>query len=448
MPLVHDRPAAVRSEAPKEVKPRNKFKPLFWLAFVATILQTGLLFLALFEPGLEYAIAKAPGMPLTSSKYVQTLEVLTGAQVYRHFTAEVLTNGENYYPAEVAAIRGAQRSINIEAYIFSKGRVTQEVVQALTERARAGVKVNLLIDAIGSASYSEDNVRELKQAGGRIAWYHPLRWYTWPRMNNRTHRELTVVDGKLAFIGGAGYADHWRYEDKGHPRWRDTMVRVEGDAVSGLQATFAENWLEAHGEILMGDEYFPFPPGTGVTTGLVVSSSPTSGRSTQARVLFQTLLASAKHKILMTTPYFLPDEGIRGELERAIKERGVRVDIVVPGMKSDHIVTRSSSRRLYGELLLAGARIYEYQPTMIHCKSLVVDGQWAVVGSTNMDPRSFGLNDEVNLAVLDNGMANRIEQDFWQDVSKSHEINYEEWKKRPVYERVTEWFGALIERQQ
>jgi cardiolipin synthase len=226
------------------------------------------------------------------------------------------------------------------------------------------------------------------------------------------------------------------------------MVRVEGEAVTGLQSIFAENWLESSGEILTGYEYFPFPKAATRTTAMVVGSAPTTGKSTNARVLFQTLLSSANKTIYITTPYFLPDRSATAELTRAVKERKVDVRIVVPGHHNDHLMTRRSSRRLYGPLLEAGAKIYEYQPAMIHTKSLVIDGLWGIVGSTNFDSRSFGINDEVNLAVLDPAFAKRLEQDFMNDVSQSREITFEQWKKRPHIERAHEWVGSLLERQQ
>jgi cardiolipin synthase len=426
------------------------FRGLFWVSMVALVLQSGLLFLALFEPGLPYTITKAPAEALDSHEFTWVLSALTRGATRHYDKIELLTNGEVYYPAELDAIRQAKRSINLEAYIFEEGDVTNRFIEALTARARAGVKVNLLLDAIGSASFSKRDVRELLRAGGRLAWYHPIRWHTWPRINNRTHRELLIIDGKVGFVGGSGWADHWMHSKKDHPRWRDTMVRVDGEGVvAGLQATFAENWLEASGEILTGREYFPVPrPVSDGNRALVVGSSPGAGRSTEGRVLFQTLLASARARVYITTPYFLPDSSIRGELIRAVKERGVEVRIVVPGHKSDHAVTRNSSRRLYGDLLLAGAKIYEYQPAMIHTKSLIVDSLWSVVGSTNMDSRSFHLNDEVNLAVANTELAAKLERDFEMDVSRSKEIRYEEWRKRPMIERAQEWFGSLYERQQ
>jgi cardiolipin synthase len=418
------------------------------VAIIAIAAQALLLFLALFEPGLDYKLASPRTAPLDSDEFRRTLEALTDAHLTRRNRVEVFTNGENYYEAELAAVRAARASVNLEAYIFQKGRVADDFIAALAERARAGVRVNLVLDAIGSFASWESYFEELRAAGGRVAWYHPLRWYTLPRVNNRTHRELIIIDGRVGFIGGSGVADHWRYARPGHPRWRDTMCRVEGEAVANMQATFVENWLEASGEILSGPEYFPEIEADGATRALVVNSSPTMGRSTRARILYQMLLAAAQRRILITTPYFLPDRSVRAELVRAVSERGVEVKIIVPGKRSDHALTRNSSRRLYGDLLRAGAQIHEYQPAMIHAKTLVIDDCWTVVGSTNMDNRSFGLNDEVNLAAFDEELAARVTADFRQDLTQSRAVSYDEWRHRSVFERAHELFGWLLERQQ
>ena len=425
-----------------------KSKGFFWLAMVAIAFLAGILFLALFEPGLEYTISKVPQPDLGSDLFLRTLEALANAQEYPNTKVEVLANGEVFYEAELEAIRNARRSVNLEAFIFQKGELTGKFLRALTERARAGVRVNLVIDAIGALNTEIGYFEGLRKAGGNVNWYHPVRWYSWPRINNRTHRELLIIDGRVGFIGGAGFADHWYKDIDGERRWRDSMYRVEGEAVGRMQATFAENWVEASGEILMGPAYFPFIPAEGKALAMVVDSTPSAGRSTRARMLFQVLLAAANKSIHITTPYFLPDDSMRDEIIRAIKERGVEVDIVVPGQANDQLLTRRTSRRLYGELLEAGARIYEYQPSMMHAKSLVIDRVWTVVGSTNFDPRSFALNDEVNLAVYDPEFAERMEADFIRDVKASRPISLEEWRNRPLWELTHEWFGALLERQQ
>ncbi|HJZ11038.1 MAG TPA: phospholipase D-like domain-containing protein, partial [Acidobacteriota bacterium] len=362
---------------------------------------------------------------------------------------EVLTNGEVFYEAQLEAIRNARSSINLEAYIFQRGKVTRRFVEALAERARAGVKVNMVLDAIGCFLTTRKFFKELSDAGGRVEWYHPFRWYNLPRLNNRTHRELLIIDGEIGFTGGAGFADHWLHNKRKHRRWRDSMFRVRGGAVKSLQSVFAENWLEASGEILTGARYFPVqkeqPYGM---MALVVSSAPSMGRSTRARVLFQTLLATASKSIYITSPYFLPDKSVREELKKAIKIRQVEVKIITPGRHSDHLLTRRSSRRLYGELLRAGASIYEYRPTMIHTKSMIVDGVWSVVGTTNFDNRSFGLNDEVNLVVYDEVLTGRLQEDFAKDLAESHRVSYQQWKHRNLFERFHEWFGWILERQQ
>jgi cardiolipin synthase len=226
------------------------------------------------------------------------------------------------------------------------------------------------------------------------------------------------------------------------------MMRVEGDAVPNLQATFAENWLTSSGELMAGEAYFPQIRCAGETVAMVINSTPTAGGSTRARMLFQLLLASAQKTISITTPYFLPDKSLTRELCRAIEERGVRVRILTPGRKSDHIFTRSTSRGGYGPLLQAGAEVYEYQPAMIHAKVLCVDGRWSVVGSTNFDNRSFGINDEVNLAVNDAGFAERLGRDFIADLKESRRISLQDWRHRPITERVPELLGWIFERQQ
>jgi cardiolipin synthase len=418
------------------------------IALIAITAQSFLIFVALFGPGHRYHIRKAAVFDLESEDYVRMLEALADAKIYENNSVEVLTNGENFYEAELAAIRNARRSINLEAYIFQRGAVSARFIKAMAERARAGVRVNVVLDSIGSFASTRGYFRELLDAGGCLEYYHPVKWYTWPRINNRTHRELLIVDGETGFVGGAGVADHWLKGTKKHPRWRDTMCRVTGDAVIGLQSTFVENWLESSGEILSGKEYFPFCNAEGTTRALVVNSTPSAGYSTRSRVLFQTLLASARKSIHITTPYFLPDRGAREELIRAIRERRVQVRVIVPGKHHDHPLTRRSSRRIFGDLLRAGVKIYEYRASMLHHKCLLVDGKWSVVGTTNFDNRSFGLNDEVNLAALDQELFARLLDDFETDVAQSEPITYENWCKRSLFERCHEWLGWFLERQQ
>ena len=412
------------------------------LIFVVLFLLAGV-----FGPVPQYSLSSQSDIPANDSDmFLNVVESLTDAKVNRAGTLEVLTNGPCFYPAALDAMRSAQQSICLEAYIFQRSEIGRLYLEVMTGRARAGVQVNVVLDAFGSMG-GKAFFKPLLDAGGRLEWYNKPRWYSLARVDNRTHRELLIVDGRIGFIGGAGIADQWFKGSEKHPRWRDTVVRVEGDAVPNLLATFAENWLTSHGEILAGPRYFPEIHCQKRTVAMVINSTPTPGGSTRARVLFQMLLASAERTISITTPYFLPDKGLVRELCRAV-ERGVKIRILVPGRASDHMVTRSTSRGGYGPLLRAGAEVYEYQPAMIHAKLLVVDELWAVVGSTNFDNRSFGINDEVNLALRDHEIAARLERDMAHDLKESRRVSLEEWEHRPVTERAPELLGWIFERQQ
>ena len=416
-------------------------------AVVSMLALSSWLVIAIFEPVLLYKLATRPATALDSHDFLRELSALTNARVNLHSRATALFNGETFYPAELEAIRAAQRTIDLEVYIFHRGTVAKQMIAALAERARAGVRVNVTLDAVGSFTTTKWYLHDLVKAGGRVAWYHPLRWNTWYRTNNRTHRDVIVVDGRVAFVGGAGVADHWLVSKDGEPRWRDSMFRVDGDAVAALQGTFVENWLEATGEVLNGEDYFPVMDNGDGGPALVVNSAPSVGRSSRARILFQMLLAAAQTSADITSPYFLPDPGLRDELVDTVK-RGVKVRILVPGKRSDHAMTRTSSRGMYGDLLQAGAEIYEYQPAMLHAKAMIIDGLWSVIGSTNIDNRSFGLNDEVNLTARDAHFAAALTRQFEQDLSESRRVSYEEWTNRPIWRRPLEWIGWLVETQQ
>src|SRR5579871_1783763 len=416
------------------------------IAYLAIAAAAIVMLSGLFAPGLRYKISAVSSEDNTSDEFLHVLESLTDSKVQRGIALTVLTNGEDFYPEELRAIATAERSINLEAYSLQRGEIAQQYVDALAERARAGVMVRVVLDGLGSAGVTSRYFAKLKEAGGKVAWYNDAKWYKLTHYNNRSHREVLVIDGRIGFVGGAGIADHW-YKGKGrNPRWRDTMVRVEGPSVANLQATFAENWLESSGEVLTGPDHFPEIRALAPeNAALVVNSTPSGGGSTRARILFQMLIASARESIHITTPYFLPDHAMMDVLLKAIRERGVEVKLLVPGKRSDHLLTRSSSRFGYGKLFRAGAAIFEYQPAMIHAKILLIDGLWGVVGSTNFDNRSFGLNDEVNLAVRDSNFVARLESDFARDLAQSERITYEKWRRRSIFARAPELLGWVLE---
>ena len=422
------------------------------LAIVAILLLGALLFLVLAEPGLAYLVNRT-AYDIGSHEFVGLVASLVDVPVFRSSHVEVLSCGEDFYAAELAAIRQARHSIHLEAFLFWPSPVADRFLEALTLRARSGVRVRLVIDAIGSIITPNTYFAALRDAGGQVVWYQPLRWYTMKRFNNRTHRELIVIDGEIGFIGGAGIADYWVAEKRPGIPWRDTMLKVSGNLVSGLQASFVENWLESTGEVLSAPEDFPhcraiFDPGTPSSIlGLVVNSAPSAGRSTRARILFQLLLASANESIQIQSPYFLPDASVRRELVHAVA-RGVKVEIILPGKHNNHPIARRASRRHYGELLAAGVAIHEYQPGMNHTKVLIIDQVWTVLGSTNFDNRSFGLNDEVNIALVDRALASRLNHDFERDLAMSESMTLAAWMRRPVWERVLAFLGIALERQQ
>lgn len=425
----------------------DRHKALRILAIIGILLFIGWIAVAIFEPTPAYKLSQRAASPVTGEQFLREIQGITGAKLGDNTRVEPLYNGENYYEAEIAAMKAAQHSINLEAYIFKRGDLAKQVIETLAERARAGVKVNLVLDAMGAPATTKSYFKPLLEAGGHVHWYHALRWYNWFRFNNRTHRELLIIDGRVAFIGGAGYADYWYHDVKDEKRWRDNMFRVEGDAINALQSVFVENWLESSDEVINGPDYFPAPQPVKGERAMVVGSSPSVGGSTNARLLFQTLMSGAAKSIDIASPYFLPDKGIRDELIAA-ERRGVRVRILTVGETTDHQVVRASGRSNFGELLKAGVKCYEYQSAMLHEKLLIVDGAWVVVGSTNMDTRSFGLNDEVNLAVLDLVLAQNVTAQYEKDLSQSREITLDDWNRRSILERAEVWLGEIWVRQQ
>lgn len=419
---------------------------LLIIAAVAIALEALRLYLSLFGDGIPYIVNHRTDLPVDSLEFRNLAAFLSEAKLLHGNEIEVLTNGPCFYQAELAALASAQNSIHIEAYIFHRGDLPRRFVQVLSERARAGVKVHLTLDYIGSFSTPYSFFQELTAAGGRVQWYHGLHTGVILQLNNRTHRELIVIDGKTAFIGGAGIADWWYRDGVKGARWRDMMIRVTGPSVAAIQAVFAQNWLRVTGEILTSPDYFQFPQDADGTPALVVGSTPAAG-STQARILFQLLISCARKCIYISTPYFLPDHSARQAIIKAARERNVEVKILTPGDNNDQRLTRASSRHLYGSLLKHGIRIYEYSPSMNHTKAMMVDDCWVVVGSTNFDYRSFSINDEVNLALLDAATTRLVARNFDDDLAHSKEITYPEWRNKARF-RLADRIFSLLERQE
>ena len=406
---------------------------LVWLALVV-----------LFTPRIDYRVS-TPLRP-DSDDFLHVIQVTCQAAVHFSNRVEILTNGAQFYPAMRDAILQATGSINLEAYIFHPGDAADMLIDAMTARAREGVAVRIVLDAIGSAGMRGRTARRLSEAGCSVCFYQPLTWYRLHRLNNRTHRELLIVDGRVAFTGGAGVADWWYKPEGQAPAWRDTMARIEGPIVAALQGVFAENWLECGGEILTSPRDWPALEPAGSAEAMLVKSSP-SDRATSSRVVFQMLIEGAGSTIDISTPYFLPDRAMRRALVRAAR-RGVRVRVIVPGPHTDQRLVRLASRRMYGELLEGGVQIYEYRSGMTHVKALMVDGVWALVGTTNVDNRSFEHNDEVNVAFREAAVTSRLRRDFESDLAASHEVTSEGWHARSPFEKLIGPVCWILERQQ
>jgi cardiolipin synthase len=383
--------------------------------------------------------------PAGEPQFVRSVGSLLGPGIVRGNTVRALCNGDEIFPAMLDAIRSATRTICFETFIYWSGAIGRELAAALIERARAGVKIHVVLDWVGSGKMNQSLIEEMKQAGIEVVRYHPLRWYSLGRLNNRTHRKLLIVDGKVGFTGGGGIADQWLGDAQDAEHWRDSHFRLEGTAVAQMQAAFMDNWKETCSEVLHGEEYFPplEPVGTHVAQ-LFKSSADDASES--VRLMYLLSIASAVKSVLIANAYFVPDALAVATLVAA-RRRGVRVEIIVPSSRTDAVVVRRASRSLWGPLLEAGVAIHEYQPTMYHVKVVVVDDVWTSVGSTNFDNRSFLLNDEANLNILDAEFAAGQATQFEADKARSRRITLEEWRRRPWRERAVEWLAGLVRLQ-
>ena len=380
------------------------------------------------------------------SQFVRTMGSLLGPAFVRGNRVTSLLNGDQVFPAMLAAIRSARRTITFENYIYWSSAVGREFTEALSERARAGVRTHLLLDWAGSQKADRDDLERMRRSGVEVVLYRTPRWYQLSRLNQRTHRKLLVVDGRIGFTGGVGIGDQWLGHAQDRDHWRDSQFRAEGPVVAQLQAAFMDDWFETERVVLDGPGYFPDLDPVGSELAQVFRSSPGDGNGS-LRLMYLLAIASAAQRILIANAYFVPDQ-MMVDMRVAARRRGVQVDILVPGPILDAQLVRRASRGQWGPLLEAGVRIYEYQPTMYHVKQMVVDDVWVSVGSTNLDDRSFRLNQEVNLNVLDPGFGAEQARTFAEDRDRSRRITLEEWRQRPLWERIQERFAGVMRKQQ
>jgi cardiolipin synthase len=379
---------------------------------------------------------------LDDPQFRRSMDVLLGPPIVNGNKVQVLLNGDQIFPSMLGAIRGAQRTITFETYIYWSETIGKEFSDALIERAKAGVKVHVMLDFIGSIKMDDASMNAMKAAGIELQRYHKPVWWKLARLNNRTHRKLLVVDGKIGFTGGVGIADKWRGMAQDTNHWRDTHFRVEGPVVGQIQAVFTDNWTKATGAVLDGEAYFPALTVQGNNPAQMFSSSPTGG-SESMHLMYLMAITAARRTIQLSNAYFVPDDLTVKALVAAAK-RGVAVQIITPGTDIDSEVVRAASRERWGDLLKAGIKMAEYQPTMFHVKSLVVDDLLVSVGSTNFDNRSFSLNDEANLNVLDRGFAQSQVAVFNEDWRHTKPVTLAAWEARPWSDKLIGKLASLI----
>jgi len=415
-------------------------KRLYWL--FAILLFAGC--------GKVLAVRQIPEITIGEASFFRTLEAHTDAPIASENRIEVLLNGDETFPSMLREIRKAKSTITFAQYLYEDGSIARELAQAFAERCRAGVKASILLDRHGSGKAPSGIIATMKDGGCHVEYFRRVEAdgiiFPWKllRYNYRSHRRVLVIDGRIGFTGGYGISAAWTGNGRTPQHWRDTNARIQGPVVSFLQAAFAESWLETTGIAIGGDGYFPRLEPSGNVPAQIVKSSPTGG-SFQNYMLFLLSINSAKKSILITNPYFIPDSVMTKALVKAAS-RGVRVVVLLPG-EIDSQLTYTASRSHYGPLLLGGVQIFEYKASLMHAKTIVVDGVWATIGSTNFDNRSFALNQELNLTVYDSGMAQRLENVFQEDLRYSAQITYEQWRSRSIFERFVEFFAFPIKEQ-
>ena len=369
-------------------------------------------------------------------QFEREMGTLLGPAILPGNQVTALQNGDQIFPAMLKAIRAAQYTINFETYIYWSGRTGEEFAEALIERVRADVKIHLMLDWLGSQKMAPQLVERMQDAGVEIERYHPLHWYSLGKLNNRTHRKVLIVDGRIGFTGGVGIADQWTGHAEDPDHWRDMHFRIEGPVVAQFQAAFLDNWIKTTGRVLNGDTYFPtLTPVAGIKMHMFMSSP--AGGSESMRLMYLMAITAAQRSIDIEAAYFIPDALMSRELIRA-RERGVRIRLLLPDKHIDSETVRIASKRAWGSLLEQGVEIHMYEPTMLHCKMLIFDQYMVSVGSTNFDMRSFELNDEASLNIYDSAFAQRMTEVFEADLKASTSYDFSRWKNRPLSEKMAE----------
>jgi cardiolipin synthase len=395
-------------------------------------------------------IRQIPPIVLGEPSFFPTIAGHTDAPIMGGNQVQLLFNGEQIFPAMLAAIRGARKSITYAQYLYEDGDIAYELAAAFAERCRAGLEVKILLDSHGGGKVAQEIPALWAESGCHMEWFRRIKIFQfvtpWALLsyNYRNHRRVLVIDGQIGFTGGHGVSQAWTGDGRTKKQWRETDVRVEGPIVQQLQSAFVESWREATGDVLGGDFYFPALKPRGNVYAQVVKSSPLSGTH-ESYLLFLLSITSAQKSIYITNPYFIPDERMIEALLKAVA-RGVRVVVLGPG-DIDWMLVYRASRRGFGPLLLGGIELYEYQPALLHAKTMVIDSVWALVGTTNLDNRSFALNEEINFIAYDAGLAGELEKAFHEDLKHAQKLDYETWDARPWSEKLLELFTIPLKEQ-
>jgi len=378
-------------------------------------------------------------------KLLPSIVGVTAGSLIEGNRIEILQNG-GFFPVLLRDIEAARETIHFESYVWWKGTICEEIAAALATKAREGVEVRVLLDASGSSRMDKKLWKQMEAAGCKLAKFHPLRLSNIGRLNNRDHRKIVVIDGEVGFVGGHGFAEEWTGNAQDADHWRDTFLRVEGPLVGQIQGAFSENWIEETGEVPAGEKYFKRLHHAGPTAAHLSYVSP-AGSASSVELLHYLAISAAEKEIIIQNPYFLPDPEAIEALRKAV-ERGVNVMIMMPSDDvNDSPVVQHASHHHFGTFLKAGIRVFEYRRTLLHQKVLIIDGIWSSVGSTNFDDRSFEVNDEISLGMMDSAIAAELRRAFEDDLKHAKEWKYKEWSERPVLHKLTDGMAYLVNEQ-
>jgi len=435
--------ATTKTRAPR--RPARTIEVTYWSAvlYVAILLGLGLL---LWSSRREHESHIKVVPPVADFRQdLPSIANLTGSPVLDGNSAEVLQNGDGFFPPLFRDIEAAKKSVHIETYVWWKGEICDRLAALLAAKARQKVEVRLTLDAVGSNKGKNELFRTMQKAGVKIAWFHPFRLADLGLVNNRTHRKLAVIDGRIGYVFGHGVAEEWTGHGQDDEHWRDTGVRLEGPIVNAVQGIFAENWVDTTAEVIAGEKYFPRLPAAGPVRAHIVGASPQGGVS-KLELLLKLAIASAQEELLIQNPYFIPDQELVDLLEAAVK-RGVAVRIMLPGPVTDSSVVRHAGHRFFEELLGHGVHIYENQRTLLHQKTMVVDSEWSLIGSTNLDDRSLDINDEASVGLIDRQVAASLKEAFRNDLATCKELTLAGWRERGLWHRTVDRFSYSINEQ-